>query len=70
MKEKAQGIIDRGIDNFQKYYNVDTADYGLHVMIGKILLVAELELITAIQMDECVDRLFYEHKKLKKFSKN
>ena len=39
MKEKAQGIINRGINNFERYYNQDTADYGLHVMIGKILLI-------------------------------
>lgn len=65
MKEKAQEIISRGINNFERYYDYQTADYGLHVIIGKILLIAELELITHNEMDLFIDMLFYEHKKLK-----
>lgn len=65
MERKAMTIINRGINNFGRYYDSTTADCGLHVMIGKILIATELELITLYEMDKSVDQLFYEHKKLK-----
>lgn len=68
MERKAKEIISRGINNFERYYDSTTADCGLHVMIGKILIIAELELITIDELDKNVDLLFHEHKKLKLLS--
>ena len=62
----AQGIIEKDIRNFTFHYSYHTADAGLHVVIGKIGLAAELEFITLYEMEQYIDLLFYEHAKAKK----
>lgn len=62
----AQGIIEKDINNFVFLFTRHGSDAGLHVVVGKIGLAAELELITLDEMNDYIDRLFLEHAKTKK----
>lgn len=62
----AKQLIERDINNFYYLFTPTGADAGLHVIIGKIKLAAQLGLITFDDMDGLVDRVFVEHAKTKK----
>ena len=62
----AQGTIEKDIKNFTFYFTRHSADAGLHVIIGKIGLAVELDLITFSDMERYIDLLFIEHAKIKK----
>lgn len=62
----AQGIIEKDINNFAFLFGDHAADAGLHVILGKIGLAVQLNLITYDEMDNYIDLLFIEHIKIKK----
>lgn len=66
MKKTAKYIIEKGITRFSHHYDEFSADGGLHVLIGKIALAAELGLISDEEMDEAIDRVFAQHSNLRK----
>lgn len=66
MKKTAKYIIEKGITHFSHHYDQFSADGGLHVIIGKIALAAELGLISEEEMDDAIDRVFLQHKNLRK----
>lgn len=67
MKDKAKGILGKGIEDFSLYFDNDAfADCALHSVIGKIMFATELGLISDDEMGEYIDEVFKEHKKVKK----
>jgi hypothetical protein len=64
--KSAKSIIKRDINNFALYFADQSADAGLHVVVGKIGLAAELQLISLNEMGEYIDLIFIEHAKTKK----
>ncbi len=66
MKKTAKYIIEKGISRFPHHYDEFSADGGLHVIIGKIALAAELGLISEDEMDDAIDRVFSQHGNLLK----
>lgn len=66
MKKTAKYIIEKGITRFSLMYDENSADAGLHVIIGKISLASELGLISEFEMDEAIDRIFAQHKNIQR----
>lgn len=64
--KSAKSIIERDIKNFALYFTPQGADAGLHVVVGKIGIAAELELISLEEMGEYIDLIFIQHAKTKK----
>lgn len=61
----AKNIIEKNINDFCDLFDTGSADGGLHVIVGKIGLAAELRLITLHEMDVLIDRAFVMHAKTK-----
>ena len=64
--KSAKSIIARDINNFALYFADQSADAGLHVVVGKIGLAAELQLISLAEMGEYIDLIFIKHAETKK----
>ena len=64
--KSAKSIIERDIKNFALYFTPQGADAGLHVVVGKIGLAAEMQLISLDEMGDYIDKIFTEHAKAKK----
>lgn len=66
MQKNAKQIIEKNTARFSEHFDKTSADGGLHVIVGKIGLAAELDLITLEEMGVLVDRVFAEHAKVSK----
>lgn len=67
MNNQAYQIIIDNLESFKSVYDKESADGGLHVLLGKILLAVELKLIPLSVMDGLIDQAFkanYEVKML------
>ena len=67
MNYQAHQIIIDNIKSFKSVYDKQSADGGLHVILGKILMAVELGFISLKEMDEYIDQAFkvnYEVKML------
>lgn len=67
MNNQARNIILDNLRSFKSVYDKQSADGGLHVILGKILLATELGFISLKEMDEYIDQAFkvnYEVKML------
>lgn len=65
MNKNAKEVIQKGIERFTLYFDKESADGGMFVMIGKIGLAAEIGQITMEEMDEFITQIFQEHSKVK-----
>lgn len=69
MREKSKEILDKGLKEFSIFYDHETADGGLHILLGKTLMTAELEFISIEEMNNYIDLFFEVHNSVKnKFS--
>ncbi|MBQ6447105.1 MAG: hypothetical protein IJJ10_06535 [Bacillus sp. (in: Bacteria)] len=57
----AKLILTKNVNEFKNTFDKESADGGLHLYLGKVMLSVELGLITLKEMDEYIDRLFNEH---------
>ena len=67
MNYQARKIIIDNLESFKSVYDKQSADGGLHVLLGKVLLAVELGLISLKEMDEFIEQAFkvnYEVKML------
>lgn len=67
-KIKTKVILGKNLKEFHEYHDRMTADGGLHVMLGKILLATELGFINVGEMNDYIDEAFKVHSKVR-FSK-
>lgn len=58
MNNQARDIILDNLRSFKSVYDKQSADGGLHVLLGKILMSTELGLIPLTEMDHYVDQAF------------
>lgn len=63
MQNKAKANITNSIFNYHLFFNEQDASalYGLHVVIGKIALAAELGLIDLTERNSYVDAIFEQY---------
>lgn len=68
MREKALEIINNNIEMYPVIYkqNDQASIIGLNLIMGKIMLAVELQLITHPEMDAKIDAIFVEYEKLEK----
>lgn len=69
MKEKVTEIIGINLLEFEEFHDEVTADGGLHLILGKVLLATELKIIDINEMNDFIDEIFEVHHRVK-FSKN
>lgn len=65
MENKAKEILGKNLKEFGLYHDSMTADGGLHVILGKILLSTELGFINVDEMNDYIDEAFKVHSKVK-----
>ncbi len=58
MNNQPRDIILDNLKSFKSVYDKQSADGGLHVLLGKILLATELNFISLKEMDEFIDQAF------------
>lgn len=58
MNNQARGIILDNLKDFKSIYDKQSADGGLHVILGKILLATELNFISLKEMDDFIEQAF------------
>lgn len=61
----AQLILTKNVNQFKAMFDKDTADGGLHLCLGKVLLATQLDLITIYEMERYIDLFFQEHHEVK-----
>ena len=62
----AKLILTKNVNEFKNTFNKESADGGLHICLGKVMMATELELISKVEMEEYIDLFFIEHNDLKK----
>lgn len=65
MENKAKEILGKNLNEFGLYYDSMTADGGLHIILGKILLSTELGFINVNEMNGYIDEAFKVHSQVK-----
>ncbi len=65
MNNQARDIILDNLRDFKSVYDKESADGGLHVILGKILLATELNFISLKEMDEFIEMGFKENYEIK-----
>ena len=65
MNNQARDIILNNLRDFKSVYDKESADGGLHVILGKILLATELNFISLKEMDEFIEMGFKENYEIK-----
>lgn len=58
MNNQARDIILDNLRSFKSVYDKQSADGGLHVILGKVLLATELGFISLKEMDEFIEEGF------------
>ena len=61
----AKSILTKNVRQFKRLYDSESADGGLHLSLGKVLMATELGLISQGEMEEYIDLFFQEHKDVK-----
>ena len=64
-KDKTKVILGKNLKEFGLYHDSLTADGGLHILLGKILLSTELGFISADEMNDYIDEAFKVHSKVR-----
>lgn len=59
-------ILTKNVNEFKNLFDSETADGGLHICLGKVLLATQLGLITIYEMEYYIDQFFQEHFEAKK----
>ncbi|MBO7691552.1 MAG: hypothetical protein J6T10_02820 [Methanobrevibacter sp.] len=62
----AQLILTKNVNEFKNMFDKETADGGLHLCLGKVLLATQLDLITIYEMERYIDSFFQVHNEVKK----
>lgn len=58
-------ILTKNVNEFKNLFDRETADGGLHICLGKVLLATQLGLITIYEMEFYIDLFFQEHNEVK-----
>lgn len=58
-------ILTKNVNEFKRLFDEETADGGLHICLGKVLLATQLGLISIYEMEYYIDLFFQEHFKAK-----
>lgn len=64
-KNEAKAILGKNLNEFPMYHDQMTADGGLHILLGKILLSAQLGYINVNEMNNYIDEAFKVHSVVK-----
>lgn len=62
---KAKFILTKNVSQFKRLYDSESADGGLHLSLGKVLMATELGLISQGEMEDYIDLFFREHQIVK-----
>lgn len=65
-KEKAKEILAKDLERFPVYFDTESAGGGVHLLLGKISICAQLGLISHDEMGSYVDDLFTRYDDMKK----
>lgn len=57
----AQLILTKNVNQFKSTFPQSAADGALHLCLGKVMMAAELGLITLKEMDQYIDLFFQQH---------